>query len=112
MIWDMVQLFEHIARQVVRERIAFRLCFSSWHYPNITIERGLELRLEEEEGHNRDIISYVESELKIGKSDVTHRIKTELQEKASGVFMCAVLIVRLLSKESARRNGRNLQRKL
>ncbi|KAL7948778.1 purine and uridine phosphorylase [Trichoderma barbatum] len=72
---------------------SFRVCFSSRHYPHITISKGLNLVLEGQEGHTQDMISYINSELQIGRSVLASQIRTELQEKASGVFMWVVLVI-------------------
>ncbi|KAL6825728.1 purine and uridine phosphorylase [Trichoderma sp. SZMC 28015] len=77
----------------------FRVCFSSRHYPHVSISKGLNLILEGQEGHAQDMISYVNSELRIGSSALANQIRAELQEKASGVFMWVVLVVSILNKE-------------
>ncbi|KAH7061790.1 ankyrin repeat domain-containing protein [Paraphoma chrysanthemicola] len=95
----MIQFFEHIGDLAVSNGIRFQVCFSSRHYPYITIRNGLELVLEGQEGHSQDITNYVETELKIGKSKIAQRVRAELQEKASGIFMWVVLVVGILNKE-------------
>jgi hypothetical protein len=109
---DMIQFFEHIGDLAVSNGIRFQVCFSSRHYPYITIRHGLELVLEGQEGHSQDITHYVETELKIGKSKTAQRVRAELQEKASGIFMWVVLVVGILNKESDRGQVHTLQRKL
>jgi ankyrin repeat protein len=109
---DMIQFFEHIGDLAVSTGFRFQVCFSSRHYPYITIRHGLELVLEGQEGHSQDITNYVETELKIGKSKIAQRVRTELQEKASGIFMWIVLVVGILNKESDRGQVHTLQRKL
>ncbi|KAH7550903.1 hypothetical protein BM1_10276 [Bipolaris maydis] len=96
---DMIQFFEHIGDLCMSNRIHFQVCFSSRHYPHITIRNGLELVLEGHEGHSQDITNYVETELKIGKSKIAQQVRAELQEKASGIFMWVVLVVGILNKE-------------
>jgi ankyrin repeat protein len=98
-IRDMIQFFEHIGELAVSNGIHFQVCFSSRHYPHITIKKGLDVVLEGQEGHSQDIINYIETELKIGKSKIAQQIRAELQEKASGVFMWVVLVVGILNKE-------------
>lgn len=98
-IRDMVTFFEHIGAQAIASNIRFQVCFSSRHYPYITIARGLELVLEGQGVHDQDIASYVKSELKIGHSRVAQEIRTELRTKAAGVFMWVVLVVAILNKE-------------
>ncbi|KAJ6197954.1 ankyrin repeat domain-containing protein [Bipolaris maydis] len=96
---DMIQFFEHVGDLCMSNRIHFQVCFSSRHYPHITIRNGLELVLEGHEGHSQDITNYVETELKIGKSKIAQQVRAELQEKASGIFMWVVLVVGILNKE-------------
>ena len=98
-IRDMVSFFEHIGELAVSAQIRFQVCFSSRHYPHITIGRGLGLVLEGQEGHTQDIINYLDSELRIGHSKIAEQIRTDIQERASGVFMWIVLVVEILNKE-------------
>lgn len=98
-VWKMIQFFEQIGELAVSIGICFQICFSNRHYPHITIRKGLELVLEGQEGHSQDITNYVETELKIEKSKTAQQIRAELQEKASGIFMCVVLVVRILNKD-------------
>jgi hypothetical protein len=105
-IRDMIQFFERITG------ICFQVCFSSRHYPHITIKRGLELVLEGQEGHTQDITNYLESELKIGKSKVAQQIRDKLQDKASGVFMWVVLVVDILNQEHDRGRMHALKQRL
>lgn len=98
-IRDMVTFFEHLGELTVSAAIRFQVCFSSRHYPHITIKKGLSLVLEGQEGHIQDISSYVDSNLKIGYSRLAEQIRAELQEKAMGVFMWVVLVVEILNKE-------------
>lgn len=95
---DMISFFEHVGELTVGAGIHFRVIFSSRHYPYISIKRGLELVLEGQEGHIQDITNYVNSELKIGNSNLAMQIRGELEEKASGVFMWVVLVVGILNK--------------
>lgn len=95
---DMISFFEHVGELTVGAGIHFRVIFSSRHYPYISIKRGLELVLEGQEGHIQDITNYVNSELKIGNSNLAMQIRGELEEKASGVFMWVVLVMGILNK--------------
>ena len=62
-IWDMISFFEHISELVASAGIKFQVCFSSRHYPHITIWKGLGLVLEGQEGHKQDIANFLNSEL-------------------------------------------------
>lgn len=75
------------------------ICFASRHYPHITVETGLDVILEERDEHHNDITTYLSSVLRIGRSKLAEQIRSDLQEKASGVFMWVVLVVDILNKE-------------
>lgn len=64
---DMLSFFEQIGQRAVSSQCQFYICFSSRHYPHITIENGIQLVLENQEGHQRDITNYLHSELKAGR---------------------------------------------
>ncbi|KAF4806501.1 Vegetative incompatibility protein HET-E-1 [Colletotrichum siamense] len=98
-IRDMVSFFEHLAEATTRKNISFQVCFSSRHYPYITISKAVSLILEGQQGHEDDIINYVSSELKIGDGKIAHQLRHDIQEKAEGVFMWVVLAVDILNKE-------------
>jgi ankyrin repeat protein len=98
-IRDMVAFFEHLCERAVTSNIRFRVCFSSRHYPNIKMNRGLDVVLEGQPGHSQDITNYVNSKLEIGHSKLVEQIRQELHYKASGVFMWVVLVVEMLNKE-------------
>ncbi|KAF3034664.1 hypothetical protein E8E12_002429 [Didymella heteroderae] len=108
----MIQFLERISDIAVSNDLHFKVCFSSRHYPHVTIRNGLELVLEGHEGHTQDITNYIGTELKIGKSKAAQRIRSELQEKASGVFMWVVLVVDILNKEFDRGQVHALRKKL
>ncbi|KEZ41456.1 Uncharacterized protein SAPIO_CDS7594 [Scedosporium apiospermum] len=111
-IRKMLSLFERVGELAASSGIQFQVCFSSRHYPHITISQGLELALEDQEGHGQDITSYIDSELKIGQSKVAREIKAELQEKASGVFMWVILVVDILNKAFDRGRVHALRKRL
>ncbi|KAL6887401.1 ankyrin [Trichoderma longibrachiatum] len=96
-IRDMIRFFENVGESITAG--TFRACFSSRHYPHITISKGLSLVLEGQEGHAQDITSYIDSELKIGREALAAQLRTELREKAGGIFIWVVLVVGILNKQ-------------
>lgn len=98
-IRDMVAFFELLCERAVASNIRFYVCFSSRHYPNVKMNRGLDLVLERQLGHSQDITNYINNKLRIGHSKLAEQIRQELQKKASGVFMWVVLVVEILNKE-------------
>ncbi|KAK3290943.1 uncharacterized protein B0H64DRAFT_49913 [Chaetomium fimeti] len=111
---DMISLFEEIGEMTTNANppINFSVCFSSRHYPYITIKRGLDLALEEEHEHGRDIARYLNSKLKIGHSKLAEQIRADVQQKASGVFFWVVLVTEILNKEHDRGRIHGLRQRL
>ncbi|CAN9423003.1 unnamed protein product [Alternaria alternata] len=96
---SMISFFENLGELAVSSGRSFRVCLSSRHYPEVTIQRGIILVLEGQEGHTQDINNYLESALRIGTGASAQKIRKDLQEKSSGVFMWIVLVVDILNKE-------------
>ncbi|KAF3023650.1 hypothetical protein E8E14_013224 [Neopestalotiopsis sp. 37M] len=88
------------------------ICFASRHYPHITIDTGLSIILENQEKHEEDIATYLGKALRIGHDQLAEKIRLDLQEKASGVFMWVVLVVDILNKEYDAGRKHTLREKL
>ncbi|KAI1341151.1 hypothetical protein F5Y15DRAFT_25802 [Xylariaceae sp. FL0016] len=115
----MVGFFSELrTRTVASNNSQIYICFSSRHYPHITIKHGIEMVLEMEGGHCSDIKEYLDASLEIGPShagpsnppctSATQQpkvsrqcdcIKAEVLNKSSGIFMWVILVVELLNKE-------------
>ncbi|KAH6889275.1 Pfs, NB-ARC and ankyrin domain protein [Thelonectria olida] len=95
---DMISFLVSLGERTAEVGISFRVCFSSRHYPQITIAKGLSLILEGQEGHGQDITNYISGELKLGHSRLAEQIRADVREKASGIFMWVVLVVGILNK--------------
>ncbi|CAI7624644.1 unnamed protein product, partial [Penicillium pancosmium] len=104
---DMVRYFEDMADQCTADKIIFRICFSSRHYPYISIKQGVRLTLEDQSGHAEDLEMYVSSHLHFKNTE----LQSQLLDKAAGVFMWVVLVVDILNKEY-RRGGMALRKRL
>lgn len=109
---DMISFFEQIGEVTASAGTQLRICFSSRHYPEITIKKGLNLILEDQTEHTEDITKYTNSELRIGQTKLAKQIYSELQEKAVGVFMLVVLVVGILNKEHDRGKIHKLRQRL
>ncbi|KAJ4319055.1 hypothetical protein N0V94_004107 [Neodidymelliopsis sp. IMI 364377] len=92
---SMVSFFERISQLACSSNIRFLVCFSSRHYPEVTIKKGLSLVLEG-----------------IGKGKTAQQIRTNLQDKASGIFMWVVLVVEILNQEFDRDRMHALRKRL
>jgi hypothetical protein len=97
-IRDMLSFLGQLGELTSSVNVTFQVCLASRHYPHISIDRGIQLVLEGQEGHTHDISEYLRTELKIGYSNKATQIRAEAQRKASGIFMWAVLVVGILNK--------------
>ncbi|KAK8063626.1 hypothetical protein PG996_008278 [Apiospora saccharicola] len=77
----------------------FYTCFASRHYPNISVKNGRSAILENKVEHDEDIAKYLKSTLQIGSGELAEQIRSEIQVKASGVFMWVVLVVSILNRD-------------
>ncbi|KAK4197919.1 hypothetical protein QBC40DRAFT_284648 [Triangularia verruculosa] len=107
---DMLSFFEEIGAREKSSEV--RICFSSRHYPEISIKTGLQLVLENEQDHSKDISHYINTQLKIGASQQAEEIKAEVLRKSSGIFLWVALVVPILNKEHDRGRIRALRRRL
>lgn len=108
----MVEFFEELGNVAVARDIQFRVCFSSRHYPHVELAHCQELILEGQEGHQQDISDYIKSKLRIGTTKLATEIKSEVLQRAQGVFLWVVLVVGILTKETDRGNNHQLRRRL
>lgn len=109
---EMVAFFEHLGQLAVSSQTRFSVCFSSRHYPHISIEKSVELVLEGQEGHRQDMANYLYSELKAGRGKLIEEIRAEILERASGIFLWVVLVVQMLNKEFDRGRIHALRKRL
>ncbi|KAL3481918.1 hypothetical protein BJX99DRAFT_243296 [Aspergillus californicus] len=108
---DMVLYFEELAEKSTSKGVPLRICFSSRHYPYITIQRGIQLILEDQPGHAEDMAVYVSNRLQIRDPILIEELRPQLLVKAAGVFMWLVLVVDILNKEY-RKGGLALRKRL
>jgi NACHT domain len=73
---------------------SLKICLSSRHYPHVTINGSVELKLDHEERHRQDISKFVRDQLVVKDGN----IESKLLEKSNGVFMWVVLVVERLNR--------------
>ena len=101
-IRDMIEFLEELSESTAEEDIGLRVCFSSRHYPQITMLKCQPMVLDGQDGHENDIARYVKSKLKVRKGKTAEEVRIAVQKKAKGIFMWVVLVVRILNEESDR----------
>ncbi|RMJ19694.1 hypothetical protein CDV36_000691 [Fusarium kuroshium] len=110
-VMEMVHSFEELAESCEGTGSHLQICFSSRHYPYIQLRHGIELTLEHQQGHSEDLSNYIQSNLRVTGPALAEELRSEMLEKAAGVFLWVVLVVDILNKES-RRGGLALQKRL
>ncbi|KAL6788179.1 hypothetical protein J3E68DRAFT_131550 [Trichoderma sp. SZMC 28012] len=96
---DMVCFFEELCESAQESQVRLQVCFSSRHYPTITIEKGIEVVLEAEPGHIEDIEYYIKSKLRLGKSAQAPSLRSEILNRSSNIFLWVVLVLDILNRE-------------
>ncbi len=109
---DMLSVFEQLGEIAASNQLRFLVCLSSRHYPHIAVENKVELVLENRDDHYTDISNYVNAELKVGRGSQVPQMKQEIIDRSSGIFLWAVLVVRILNEEYSRGHVHNLKRRL
>jgi ankyrin repeat protein len=107
---ELVSFFQRMIFNFPSEGSRIKICFSCRHYPIITLENGLTVLVEDENG--RDIESYVQEELEIAQlsAEKLFELKSKIVQRASGVFQWVVLVTQMAIKDC--RQGRNVKKAL
>jgi ankyrin repeat protein len=95
---ELVDFLEGLGETAVSSGTSLNICLSSRHYPHIRIQKGIQLTVEGQGGHDKDIATYVESKFKVPHSEQMDDIRAEILNRASGVFLWVVLVVQILNK--------------
>jgi len=105
---DLVRFFKNLSRKAFEAGADLKICFSSRHYPHISIDGCPEVIVEH---HNRnDILLYIDSEAEDNRPIAG--LKDEIFERSSGVFLWVVLAIAMLGKHGRGKSQKLLQQKL
>jgi ankyrin repeat protein len=102
---DMVSLFEDLGEYSAAQGTQFQVCFASRHYPHISIDPSESLVLEDQDGHEEDISTYIKKKLKISNKVLQKEMSQLIGERASGVFLWVVIVVGILNEACKRGNA-------
>ncbi|GIJ90262.1 hypothetical protein Asppvi_009216 [Aspergillus pseudoviridinutans] len=109
---DMVDYFGELGQLAASSLISLHICLSSRHYPHVTFDKGLEMILEGQEEHGKDISYYLDRKLASIKHKEIPEVKVEIIEKASGIFLWVVLVVDILKRTYDEGRMRALRKRL
>lgn len=90
----------------------FSVFFSSRHYPHVHVRAGVEIVLENQENHTKDIWRYINAKLHLNRSKVANKFKDDILQRSAGVFLWVVLVIKILNDEDARGNVHRLTKRL
>ncbi|OAP57597.1 hypothetical protein AYL99_08335 [Fonsecaea erecta] len=99
-IREMITFFEDLGDVAAAAGLKLRTCFSSRHYPHVTLAHSVSLVLEHQEGHQNDIVKYVNGKLKGTHGRLLDDVKKEICQRSSGIFLWVVLVVHILKKDA------------
>jgi hypothetical protein len=109
---DVVDFFKVLREVAHKAGIEVRVLLSSRHYPQVDLRCCSKIILEDEIKHQIDLSRYVESELRIGESSQARKIRSIIQQRASGVFLWVVLIVQILNQDKLRGRVHQMEKRL
>lgn len=113
-IRSMIQVVQDLTDPEVTSCRDFRICFSSRHYPQISLHTYQELILDDQEGHDDDIASYVQNQLRGLRisPDLKSEMGSDITQRASGIFLWVVLVLRILTKDCDRGHAHKIKDRL
>jgi hypothetical protein len=97
-IREAIERFEELGSAALSMPISLRICFASRYYPRVSIQRCIEIHVEEQIEHQQDIRNYINSKLIIRNVTFRAQLASEIEARASGVFFWVVLVVRLINR--------------
>ncbi|KAI9687707.1 MAG: hypothetical protein M1822_001787 [Bathelium mastoideum] len=110
---DMIAFLQMLGENSIGTRnMMIRVFFSSRHYPHITVQPAIEMKLEDQHGHFEDIDKYLSRRLQIGLGRQADQIRREIHDRASGVFLCVVLVVQDLNRAFDRGHVHTIRERL
>lgn len=105
---EMMEVFRDLTEVPPGQTRFVTVCFASRYYPSLYIERCNEIRLEAVSQHEGGLRNFVYNRLDLKNTEYGRSIKQQVVTKAKGVYMWAVLVVRLLNNELANGAAENI----
>ncbi|CCC14213.1 hypothetical protein SMACR_08672 [Sordaria macrospora] len=97
-VQKMVEFLENLSHKArhgsASLKLRLRIGLSSRHYPEISMQRRIDLILDNLPGHNEDITAYINDKLNTDDYGISHSVIA----RSLGIFMWVVLVVRLLNE--------------
>lgn len=111
-IENIIQYFDDLGDALVANGKLFYVCLSSRHYPNLRFSKSVELVLESQYGHNKDVRQYIHQRLLIDREDLNRELAKVIRFRANGVFLWVVLVVALVNQDDRNGNAADIYQRL
>jgi hypothetical protein len=111
-VQDSIRYFDDIRDSVVAHAKQFSVCLSSRHYPNLRSNKSVELVLDHQQGHNKDIWEYNQRRLTIDDESLKEKLAAMIEDKATEIFLWVVLVVALVNQDDRRGNANEIHKRL
>jgi hypothetical protein len=108
-IRDMVEYLDELTETANEQGLHFSVCLASRHYPNISVSCLEQLNLDDHTGHLQDIDTYVRRKAANRNATFPEDVVDSIMQRASGVFLWAVLVIAELKKHVDHGNHHKLQ---
>ena len=96
-VCDIIAFFEELGDASMFSATSVNICLSSRHYPHISIRSGFSLIIENQQGHDQDIIKCIRNKLSGDGGPHHEMLIADICQKASGVFLWVVLVIPMLN---------------
>jgi hypothetical protein len=109
---DIIQYFDHLGDALVADEKRFYVCLSSRHYPSLRASKSVEVVLDNQYGHDKDIRQYIRQRLMIDGKDLKRNLTKLIGSRAHGVFLWVVLVVALVNQDDRNGNAAQIYQRL
>ncbi|KAI0469439.1 hypothetical protein F4859DRAFT_131587 [Xylaria cf. heliscus] len=107
-VHDLVDYFNRLTHEASQLGAKLRVCLSSRHYPQISIDGCHEIVVEEHNGP--DILRYIEA--RVGNDLAIKDLSQDIAKKSGGIFLWVVLVVDCLKRSARGKSLKWLRNKL
>jgi hypothetical protein len=95
---ELIEFLEDVGENSVSSGTSLNMCISTRYYPNVRMRKGVQLNLDDQEGHENDIAAYIDSKLDVPHTPQIDEIKAELRNRAREIFLWVFLVVRMVNR--------------
>lgn len=101
-IREAVEHFESLTQRFQSRSSRISICFASRYYPQVSVQRCEEFRLDQQSEHRIDVWNYVQHRLRVRNESLKRELGNEICSRCSQVFLWVVLVVRRLNARTDR----------